>query len=206
MKSSRGFTLAELMISLAVFALLLTMAYQSVNLLMEANRRIAAPQADLQQLQRAMMLFERDFHQMVLLRPRNTGQLGQAQDKAVEKPEDAYDGVLLEFTVGGNPDLGWQLRGGGQMRSTLQRVRYVFDNGKLLRQTWNLVDRADNAEPTSKILLEDIENAPVFRFMAQRGGRFSDSLTIQKDVLAAVELSFKHARFGEMVRIFIVHL
>lgn len=209
MRKTRGFTLVELMISLAVFALLVTMAYQSVNLLLEADRRIAEPQAELRQLQRAMILIERDLHQLALLRSRNAGDYGlsqqRPQDNALVKPEDAYDGVLLEFTVGGNPDLAWQLRGEGLMRSTLQRVRYVFENGQLLRQTWSLVDRLEEAQPTSKILLTGLDGAPEFRFMLQRGGRFNASLPAQKDRIAAVELLFGHERFGSIRRIFVVY-
>ncbi|OQX06678.1 MAG: hypothetical protein BWK73_30245 [Thiothrix lacustris] len=54
MKQARGFTLVELMISLAIFALLLTLSYQSVNLLLDAGRQVAEPQAELQQLHCAL--------------------------------------------------------------------------------------------------------------------------------------------------------
>lgn len=206
MKASRGFTLVELMISLAVFALLVTMAYQSVNLLIEANRRVAAPQTEFQQLQRAMVLLERDLHQLVLLRPRNTGfSQDNAKDKAaIMLPRNSGDGVLLEFTRGGNPDLAWQLRSEAFMRSTLQRVRYVYRDKQLLRETWNLIDRVESARPVSNVLFDGIEKAPVFRFMAKRGDRFRTNLPQQPDQLAAIEVVLNHERFGELRRIFIV--
>jgi general secretion pathway protein J len=203
MKQMRGFTLVELMISLAIFALMLTLAYQSVNVLLDAGRQVAEPQAELQQLQRAMLFIERDMRQLAVLRPMNTG-LGQRENNSISQP-DAL-GVLLEFTRGGNPDVAWQLRESGLMRSDLQRVRYVLEDGKLLRQTWNLVDHLDTDAPVSLVLLEGVEGEPHFRFLAARGGEFKDDLPKERATLVAIEFSLKHRRFGEVTRTFTVYL
>lgn len=202
MKRLRGFTLVELMISLAIFALMVTMAYQSVNLLLDAGRQVEGPQAEFQQLQRAMVFMERDMHQLALLRPMNTGS-GRAEDNSIVQPED--EGVLLEFTRGGNPDVAWQLRASGQMRSTLQRVRYVMEDGKLLRQTWSLVDHVESEPPVSLVLLDGVEGEPRFRFKSGRGGEFADKLPKAKEKLVAVEFSLQHKRFGNIRRIFIAY-
>ena len=203
MKQARGFTLVELMISLAIFALLLTLSYQSVNLLLDAGRQVAEPQAELQQLQRAMLLIERDMRQLAVLRPMNTS-VGQRENNSISQPETL--GVLLEFTRGGNPDVAWQNRESGLMRSGLQRVRYVLEEGKLLRQTWNLVDHVDTDEPVSLVLLDGVEGEPQLRFLAARGGEFKEDLPKERATLLAVEFSLKHRRFGEVARTFIVYL
>lgn len=203
MRLVRGFTLVELMISLAIFALLVTMAYGSVNLLLDANRRIQEPQADFQQLQWAMLLLERDVHQMVL-RKRNAGY--NDQEAALLVPEDSM-GALMTFTRGGNPDMGWQLRdgGSGQMRSTLQRVSYALEDKKLVRRSWNLIDYADNAEAVSVDLFMQI-SAVKLRFLATKGGEFQDTWTETEKLPLAIEVSIKHERFGELKRIFLVCL
>ncbi|EIJ35686.1 type II secretion system minor pseudopilin GspJ [Thiothrix nivea] len=205
MKHSRGFTLVELMISLAVFALLVMMAYQSVNLLLDASRRVEEPQAEFQQLQRAMAFVERDMHQLALLRPANNGQ-EREEDNSIIQPEAL--GVSLEFTRGGNPDVAWQLRADGQgmMRSSLQRVRYVLEDGKLLRQTWNLVDHVESAQPVSLVLLDGVEGEPRFRFRLEAGGGFVDKLPKVLEKLVAVEFSLQHKRFGSVRRIFMTYL
>ncbi len=158
------------MISLAIFALMMTLAYQSVNMLLDAGRQVEQPQAEFQQLQRAMVFVERDMHQLALLRPMNTAVnsgLGQRESNSIVQPDEV--GVLLEFTRGGNPDVAWQLRASGLMRSGLQRVRYVLEDGKLLRQTWNLVDHVENEEPVSLVLLDGVEGEPRFRFLSAAG-------------------------------------
>lgn len=206
-KRSQGFSLVELMIALAIFALLVTLAYQAVNLLLDAGRRVETPQRELQELQRAMVVIERDLHQLALLRPANTGNpfsAGQAASNSIQQPEET--GVLLAFTRGGNPDVAWQARDGGLRRSTLQRVRYVWEEGRLLRQTWNLVDHVETAEPVSQVLLAGLSAAPQFRFKSERGGNFTAVLPRERQKLVAIELNLQHERFGKLQRIFMVYL
>lgn len=204
---SQGFSLVELMIALAIFALLVTLAYQSVNLLLDAGRRVETPQRELQELQRAMVIIERDLHQLALLRPANTGNAFanvQAGSNSIFKPDDPA--VLLEFTRGGNPDVAWQARDGALRRSTLQRVRYVWEEGRLLRQTWNLVDHVETAAPVSHVLLTGLSAAPQFRFKQERGGNFVTTLPRERSKLVAIELNLQHERFGKLQRIFVVYL
>ena len=211
LQRSHGFTLVELMISLAIFSLMISLAYQSVGVLMDTSRQVEQPQVEFQQLQRALVFVERDMHQLAWLRPTNstlnsavsTG-VEQRENNGITQPDEI--GVLLAFTRGGNPDVAWQLRSSGLMRSGLQRVRYVLENGKLLRQTWNLVDHVEAEEPVSLVLLEGVEGEPRFRFMATRGGDFKDDLPKDRSMLVAVELSLKHKRFGDIRRVFTVYL
>ncbi len=202
MKTQQGFTLVELMISIAIFALLVTMAYQSVNLLMDANQRIQAPQADFQALQRAMVILERDLQQLVN-RKQTTG-FGE-QNAALSGNSESDMNTLLEFTRGGNPDIAWELRKEGQMRSTLQRVRYVLENKTLVRQSWNLVDHVDNDEPVSMPLLTQVK-AIKFRFQAAKGEDFKDMPPTGEKLPVAIEISLEHERFGLIRRIFLIYI
>jgi general secretion pathway protein J len=82
----------------------------------------------------------------------------------------------------------------------------VLEDGKLLRQTWNLVDHVEAEDPVSLVLLEGVEGEPRFRFMAARGGEFKDGLPKEKATLVAVEFSLQHKRFGLLRRVFAVYL
>jgi general secretion pathway protein J len=203
MRRSSGFTLVELMISLAIFALMVTLAYQSVDVLMDANRRVKEPQEAFQQLQRALMFVERDMHQLVP-RKRNNG-YGQ-QEAAILRPKDDTAGVLLEFIRGGNPDVAWELRASGLMRSSLQRVRYVLEGNQLIRQSWNLVDYAENTEPVSLVLLDGVKSVQ-FRFKLARDADFTEDLPEGGAQLpVAIEMTLEHEVFGKITRIFLSYL
>lgn len=196
MKRTAGFSLMELLVAMAVFSVLVGLAYGSVSLLMESDRSNRERQAALQQLQRAVLFLERDCYQVVG-RAENAG-YGESRP-ALYVPGDA----LLELTRGGNPDLGWELRPAAQMRSTLQRVRYVEEDGKLLRQSWNMVDHAENAEPLSQVLLEGVRSVKI-RFLGD-GATWSSDWE-GKTLPRAIEWVLVHENFGEIKRIFVVYL
>ncbi|MBU0655452.1 MAG: type II secretion system minor pseudopilin GspJ [Gammaproteobacteria bacterium] len=200
MRCSRGFTLLELMIALAVFAVMVTLSYSSVTLLLDANRRTESRQAGLQQLQRAMLFLERDVHQ-VLDRRANEG-YGKVSP-ALYVPDD--NGALLELTRGGNPDMAWQLRASGQMRSALQRVRYVLDGENLIRQSWNLVDHADSQQPVSMALLDGVKSVK-FRFGNEKQ-EWQDGWDEEAKVLPkTLEITLEHTDFGGIKRVFLIYL
>lgn len=200
MRRSQGFTLLELMIALAVFALMVTLSYGSVSLLMDASRRTEGRQADLQQLQRAMLFLERDVHQLVNRR----ANIGYGETlPAVEKPDNA-NGVL-ELTRGGNPDMAWQLRTSELMRSTLQRVRYTLDGKKLIRESWNLIDRADAQEPVSMVLLDGVKSIEI-GFIDDKNKVQDDWSEEKKGLPRAIEVALEHDDFGEIKRIILVYL
>lgn len=205
MKRVAGFSLMELLIALAVFALVVTLAYQSINLLLDAGRRVEPAQQAWQQLQRAVIFIERDMYQLALLRPRNNGNLGQNPMAGSIQQLSNQPEVLLEFTRAGNPDVAWQLRENALQRSTLQRVRYTFQDGRLLRQTWNLVDHVDNAEPTTHVLLEGLDAMPRLRFKVKRDGEFDTALPPDRQHLVAVEWLLEHKEFGRVLRVFPVY-
>ena len=169
---------------------------------MDANQRIQTPQADFQELQRAMVTLERDFHQLAQ-RKQTTG-FGE-QASALTVPMDNDLSMLVEFTRGGNPDIAWELRKEGQMRSTLQRVRYVLDNKTLIRQNWNLVDHVDNNEPVAISLLTQVKSVKL-RFQAAKGEDFKDTPPSGDKLPIAIEISLEHERFGLIRRIFLIYI
>ena len=198
MNKQQGFSLVELLIALSILAILIGVTFQSVQLLIESDRAMKDQQLALQQLQRAFMYIERDLRQIVP-RPMNDG---FAQQAAISVP--ANNTALLEFTKGGNPDLGWQLRKTGQMRSSLQRVMYQLEGKNLMRNTWNLVDHPSQEQPVAENLLSQVKALKVeFKQASSEEWSAEPNST---ELPQAIAIHLEHTSFGEIRRIFPVYI
>jgi general secretion pathway protein J len=152
-----GLTLIELLISVAIFAVLSALAYGGLNNVLLTSTHTQAETKRLTTLQLAMLYLERDINQMID-RPIR-GQYGDIEPALAAPPPDAEQ-PLMSFTRAGwaNP--------AGQLRSQLERVAYDFDEEKeqLVRITWPLLDGASK-ETEIKTTLLDAVTGLKFRFM-----------------------------------------
>ncbi|SEQ08593.1 general secretion pathway protein J [Ectothiorhodospira magna] len=127
-RHARGFTLLELIASLAVFALVSVMAYGGLRAVLEARAQTDESAARLAEVQMAMTLLGRDLEQ-VARRPIRDD-LGEFQ-----MPID-HDGLQVP------PRLELIRAGvrGGAGGSSLQRVAWAMEAGSLYRLHWSVLD------------------------------------------------------------------
>lgn len=144
MRGHRGFTLLELLISLSIFALIGVMAYSGLQTVMKQQHSTEAASQRLADLQKAYRIMRRDLEQIVSRKIRN--EYGDTVDELVGGR--GFTGV--EFSRAGYPNPA------GFLRSDLQRVAYVPDQDVLLRQTWRVLDRAQDSLPDEQVLVEGI--------------------------------------------------
>ncbi len=139
-----GFTLLELLIALAIFAILSTLAYGSLRSALFNREQSLQRTEQLTKLQMAFMFISRDLEQVVNRPIRNT--YGDTQ-QALFTPQQTY---RLEFTRSGwnNP--------ARTRRSTLQRVAYGIEDGVLMRYSWWMLDRTDEKPTLSQPLLDGV--------------------------------------------------
>ena len=190
-KTTKGFTLLELMVAMVIFSFMSIMAYSALANVFKSNEVISSQELKLKKLQRSMMFIERDLRQLVL-RSRSTG-YGQSVSPALDYGLDT-EGVI-EFTRAGNSNPT------GLVRSSLQRVRYIVDDGKFSRLSWNIVDHID-AEPVSMLLLENVDLL-AFRFLDNKNNwQETWSSTVQSP--KAIELTIEHKNWGKIVRLFFI--
>ncbi|MFO1371275.1 MAG: type II secretion system minor pseudopilin GspJ [Candidatus Competibacteraceae bacterium] len=149
---ARGFTLLELLVALAVFAIMAIAAYSGLrNVLftraaVKENRRLAA-------VQLAVYRLEQDIEQAT---PRGIrDEYGQ--------PQAAMRGGALESDALTMTRAGWDnlLE---QPRATLQRVVYRLRDGRLWRLYWDVLDQGGPGEPHETLLLERVREFRV-RFL-----------------------------------------
>ncbi|MDM8566100.1 type II secretion system minor pseudopilin GspJ [Candidatus Halobeggiatoa sp. HSG11] len=132
-KSSVGFTLLELLVALAVFAVIAAMAYSGLNTILTARLHIEQQAAQLAELQKIFINLGRDIEQHVQRPIRN--QYGD------EEPHISGTINQIEFTRS-----GWR-NPAQQNRSSLQRVAYHLQADTLIRSYWFVLDRAQDSEP-----------------------------------------------------------
>jgi general secretion pathway protein J len=150
--TQRGFTLLELLISLAIFALISAITFTGLQSSLESRERTEAQGNRLVAVQKAFNFMRQDFEQAV---PRSVrDQLGDRD------PKNAFQQVLdgIVFTRGGrdNPL--------GLRRSNLERLGYGIEEGKLVRKRWQALDQPPEPAVDAVPLLDEVK-ALTFRFL-----------------------------------------
>lgn len=160
--SSRGFTLVEIIVAMAIFAIVGALAYTGYSELTRQAERLSASAARTRAIQTAVHRMVQDF---TSLEPRPVREpLGANVQPALIA--DARSDRLVELTRSGwsNP--------AGVPRSTLQRVAYRLEDDRLVREYWVTLDRTMTAEPVRTLLLDGVSSVSL-RFMG-RNRRFTD--------------------------------
>jgi general secretion pathway protein J len=149
-KNQGGFTLLEIIIAIAIFSLLALGANALLTTVTTSSEISAKREAQFEQLQRAMLIIERDFLQIQERVPRSQGLDNNLiiTGGEFEFESDAYG---IGFVRGGwrNPQLRLK-------RSSLQGVAYRLQEDRLERLHTNYVDAVIGTEPKVRILLNGV--------------------------------------------------
>lgn len=196
MKNRRGFTLLELLIALAVFAIVATAAYSGLASVLNTRAAVEREATRLSELQLAWFLLERDLEQAAPRPIRD--EFGQTRP-ALES--GGLSDALLIFTRAGwdNPL--------HRPRSTLQRLGYRLHDRQLWRFYWNALDRGNATPPRETVLLDAVQEVRL-RFLDSSGDWRDDWPPTTVDDSAAVLLPRAVAvtvlldDWGEITRLF----
>lgn len=154
MRRAGGFTLLELLISLSIFALISVMAYGGMTRVLAQREQTEVQAQRLKYLQLAFGVLARDLEQAVERRVRDS--LGSPLEALIGgSGQDGMEFTRLGFA---NP--------AGLPRSEVQRVVYVHDDGRLLRRTWRVLDRAQDSVADEQVLMEGVRDFSL-RFLDQ---------------------------------------
>ncbi|MFT6330016.1 MAG: general secretion pathway protein J [Bermanella sp.] len=192
-----GFTLIEILVAMAIFALIAVGSVAMLTAVSAKNDLSDQRMQSLQTMQRAMLIIERDFLQMV---PRKTRLEGEVSDTLVFAGKFAFESESdgLGFVRSGwhNPQL--TLR-----RSTLQSVAYRTQNKELQRLYSTYVDNAIGFEPKVRVLLEGIESVS-FEFLEKfdkKSFEWEEAKSVD-ELPIAVAIIIKSEVYGEIRREF----
>jgi general secretion pathway protein J len=146
MTRQQGFTLLELLVAMAIFAIIGLAATGGLNAVIDQSLAAKNSLTELNDLQRAMRFLTTDLYQ---LHPRIVrDELGRGDEPALLA--NGQDDYLIRFSRE-----GWR-NPAGLPRSTIQRVQYRLEEETLIREQWPVLDRTLASEPTALELLEGV--------------------------------------------------
>lgn len=194
---SAGFTLLEVLIAIAIFTVVGAMAMGGYNELVGQSQTVDQNMARVRAVQTAVMRLSQDFAE---LEPRPVRQtVGDGSEPALVVDGRSLDIVSLTRS-------GWS-NSAGLQRSTLQRVTYRLEDGKLYRDQWPVLDRTLATEPVTTQLLDRVTSVRL-RFMdANRSwreawpGSGNPGLQALRARPLAVEFTLELEDWGEIVRL-----
>jgi general secretion pathway protein J len=140
----RGFSLIELLVSLAVFGTLAAAAYGGLSEIARARGALVERQDRFAAVVRAVSMIERDLRQAVSRPVR-----GNARGEELPALIGAADRIELTRLGFANPR--------AEPRSNLERVAYAFDAGRLQRGRYAALDRAPGSVPATTALLDRVD-------------------------------------------------
>jgi general secretion pathway protein J len=145
MKRQSGFTLVELLVALAIFAVLSVIVASALHHTLFAYSKIKQNQKQLRKLALTEQLLRADIAQC---QPRPVYDINGKRFPALYQSSAAN----LELTTASrvNPSALYD-------RSTLQRVRYQLQDHQLTRTTWPTLDGYENKKGQTEVLLTHVD-------------------------------------------------
>ena len=191
-----GFTLIEILISISIFAILSLAAYQILQGVLRSGEISRVHDLRLTEIQRSMLLIERDFVQMVARSSRSSG-IDSEKLQVIYSGANVLDSESqgIEFNR-----LGWTNPLNLLPRSNVLRVGYRIQEEKLQRVYYLYPDLDSGQKPEVQVLLNDVESLS-FRFWDEG---WSDSWSNKTEIPRGIEMTIVSKYYGELRRVFLL--
>ena len=191
---AKGFTLVELLVALAIFAILSGFAYRSLGAMLEAREKLRDDARKWRDVAVFVSRLERDLGSIVPRLAR--GPAGTVLSPVSSSLATQNDGEGLALTRAGSPLQD-------NVLAAPQRVGYRLRGGQVERLSWAALDAAPREEPAAIAILGGVR-ALSFRFLDPKSGEWRLAWAPPgsgQPVPAAVEATLELASGERIVRL-----
>ncbi len=162
MKLQRGFTLLELMVAMAIFAMLAVAGWQVFDSVSRARERAQRHADNLAVLQYAYLQLQQDMAQVIPYQALNTqnnstndstsnsNQAGEQKNEIAPEPFMRVDGEHVSFVRFADPDPRYQ------SSTSLQHIEYIFADERLIRRQYTSLEDGRDSISLDSVLLEGV--------------------------------------------------
>ncbi|MEO8103411.1 MAG: type II secretion system minor pseudopilin GspJ [Betaproteobacteria bacterium] len=200
MPKQHAFTLVELLVALAIFAIMALMSYRTLDSVFQTRQHLSGETARLRDVALLFARLDDDFTTLLDRRPRNADNLLDDALRLTALLPGADDATLV-FTRGG-------FAGSTGLAATPQRVGYRLKDGVLELVLWPSLDSAPRSAPQAYPALTGVRDAK-WRAM-DRAGNWQNvwrstpvgSTTAPGAYPAALELTLTLASGEQFTRVF----
>ncbi|MCL1067775.1 type II secretion system minor pseudopilin GspJ [Shewanella olleyana] len=181
--SQAGFTLLEMLISIAIFAMIGLAANAVLSTVMKNDEATKEFSVRLKALQQGFGIIERDLGQIVARTQRGldgerTSSVFQTGDNMLDSETEA----LVFFR------LGWLNPDGMLPRGSLQSVAYIVQDGRLERWYYPYPEPVVGAEPLKSLIIEDVIDIKYSFFVGEKWETEVDASTLPLAIAMEVEI------------------
>ncbi|XKH00913.1 type II secretion system minor pseudopilin GspJ [Marinobacter nauticus] len=197
----QGFTLMEVLIAVTITSVIGLGVWQVIGSVVNSRDRVNELAGQFENIQKVMLLLERDIVQIVNRPARDL--YGDFQP-ALTSRDEGY--ALLLTRQGWRNPLGLR-------RSELQRVGWEYSGSELRRHYWPVVDQGQDDSSRSVLLLDNVQAFDI-QFLDTSGNRLDQwpDEAVQAEQVAGqrpdmplprgIEITLEHNQFGKLTRIF----
>lgn len=192
MKRQRGFTLLELMVAMAIFAMLAVAGWQVFDGVNRARERAQRHADNLAVLQYAYLQIQQDMAQIIPYQAPNTQDTGtassdingntnnNAQDNTPE-PFMSLDGEHISFVRFADPDPRYQ------SSTSIQRIEYIFAEERLIRRQYTSLEGGRDSVSLDSVLLDGVTAGGWQAYLPELSTKFpSEEINSSRDTNIAL--------------------
>ncbi len=192
---NRGFTLIEMLVAIAIFAMLSSSAYLVLGQAQRNNQLSLEKTERLKELQRTIIIMDNDFRQMALRSFRNIGE--EATDNVFLWGEGLLDSDdnAISFTR-----LGWLNPQQMFPRGEIVKVGYRISEDKLERVWWRYPDTPIGQEGVVTPLLNDVEKIKLQFYQEGWLDVWEESTVLPE----AISVTLTLRDYGDIERVYLI--